>query len=295
LPRELVTTTVAGPVLVDFPACIARDFPDDFPTAWRVTSELLEVIDGVDLTPLARRSPSLKGFEWPVYLRCSVARSVRVTAALRHRVPTGARVLDFGSYFGNFSVHCRHQGYQVDAIDSYRFYESAFKGVQDLLRQNGVQVIDFDDVGLDCSGLTADSYDAILCMGVIEHIPHTPRPLLESLKRLLRPQGVLIFDTPNLAYFNNRKRLARGEPILAPIEQQYHTEIPFEGHHREYTEAEVRWMLTAAGFEDIAITLFNYSFLALKELNGSLLEDLQASNEDPSLREVIFGACVRPG
>ena len=92
----------------------------------------------------------------------------------------------------------------------------------------------------------------MLCMGVIEHIPHTPRLLLDTLTRVLKPGGILILDTPNLAYLYKRLALLDGGTIFCPMAQQYYTELPFEGHHREYIVDEIAWMLNAAGHEPIS-------------------------------------------
>jgi SAM-dependent methyltransferase len=129
---------------------------------------------------------------------------------------------------------------------------------------------------------------------VVEHIPHTPRPLLESIDRLLAPGGVLVMDTPNLAYLYNRLKLSRGESIMAPLRSQYYTELPFEGHHREYTEDEVRWMLEQLGHEDVAITTFNYSIYGLESVSGDDLINLRRMEADPALREIILSRSRKP-
>jgi 2-polyprenyl-3-methyl-5-hydroxy-6-metoxy-1,4-benzoquinol methylase len=278
---------------VDFPACIERQFPEEFPTAWRVTNEVLDAIRGVDLEPLARRSPGLRGYNWTEYLRCSVVRMVRVLRALRTHVPQGSRVLDCGSYFGNVSTMCALSGYTVDAVDAYEEYSPALDRCASLLRGHGVNVRDFATVGKSFEHLVSDSYDAVLCLGVIEHIPHTPRLFMESLTRTIKPGGVLVLDTPNIAYLYNRQRLARGETVMGRIDLQYETELPFEGHHREYTIDEIRWLLTRLGLHTLSVETFNYSMYSLATLSGERLTDYRQMEADPSMREVIMAAAER--
>ena len=98
-----------------------------------------------------------------------------------------------------------------------------------------MKVIDLAEKGRDLASFEEGFFDAVLCMGVIEHVPHTPKPLLLALNRVLRPGGTLVLDTPNLLYAYTRERLAQGKPIFTPIELQFNVEPPFEGHHREYT------------------------------------------------------------
>jgi len=273
---------------IDFPACIERDFPEVFETAWMAVDDVLATVSGTDLSSLARRSPGLQGYGWENYLRCSVARMVRVLEALSRHVERAGRVLDFGAYFGNFSLMCARAGYQVEALDSYRFYGPAMAKASALLRERGVEVLDFEDLGSQMDGLRGEHYDAVLCLGVIEHIPHTPRPVLEALDRVLKKGGLLVVDTPNLAYLYNRQRLSRGETIFCPLALQYRTELPFEGHHREFTSSEVRWMLEQLHHEILGLDTFNYSLYGLDALQGQDLENYRLMAQDPSMREVIL-------
>ena len=129
---------------------------------------------------------------------------------------------------------------------------------------------------------------------MIEHIPPTPRLLLGTLTAALKPGGVLVLDTPNLAYLYKRLALLEGQSIFAPISQQYFTELPFEGHHREYTCDELRWLLDTAGHEILSIETFNYSVFAQTQLTGDPLVYYRAMEADPSLRELIASVSRRP-
>jgi 2-polyprenyl-3-methyl-5-hydroxy-6-metoxy-1,4-benzoquinol methylase len=228
----------------------------------------------------------LRGYDWTGYLRCSVARVVRVQRALDRYVRRGGAVLDFGSYFGNFALAIAGSGYRVTAADAYRDYGGAFDACTALMRGDGIAVIDSAEA-------IAGRFDAIVCAGVIEHIPHTPRLLLEHLSSLLLPGGVLIVDTPNIAYLYHRLALMEGRSIFAPLDRQFFTELPFEGHHREYTLAEVEWMLRASGHEVLTTETFNYSYFSLAALSGDDLAYFHAMAADPSLREIIFSVSRR--
>ena len=149
-------------------------------------------------------------------------------------------------------------------------------------------MLDLEDIGYDLHELADHTYDIILCMGVIEHVPHTPRMLLESINRVLKPGGYLVVDSPNLAYIYNRQKLSRGQTIFCPITLQYYTEVPFEGHHREYTVSELRWVLEQINHEIIELKTFNYSVFALKSLQGIDLENFNVMLNDPECREMII-------
>jgi SAM-dependent methyltransferase len=278
---------------LDFPRCLEADFPADLPGAAAAFESIAAAIAGADFTPLSRRSPALSGFDWPGYLRCSIARMVHAGAALRRRGVVSGRMLDYGSYFGNFALMFARAGFAVDAVDAYRAYEHAFDGPRRVLADAGVQLCDFADVGFELAGLDR-GYDVVLCMGVIEHIPSSPRPLLDTLDRVLRPGGVLVIDTPNLVHLYNRQKFARGETVLAGIQAQYETELPFEGHHREYTIPELVWMLRRIGHHAIAVEAFNYSSYALGTLSGRDVHNHWNMVRDPTMREYLMTVSAKP-
>lgn len=279
---------------LDFPDRFRREQPELFDVIWLATREVLSAVEGADFTPLERRSPMLCGFDWDAYLRLSAIRILRLAQHARALVPPGARVLDFGAYFGNFSLAMQRLGFRVDALDAYSSYRGALDGVQVLLERAGVRVVDLETVGWQLEQIAPGSYEMVICAGVIEHIPHTPRPVLEAIDRVLAPGGTLMLDTPNLAYLYARERLGRGESIFPAISAQYETEIPFEGHHREYTAAEVKWMLSRIGHELLSVETFNYSLFGQKRLEGIEAERFRRMEEDPSLREIILSVSRKP-
>jgi 2-polyprenyl-3-methyl-5-hydroxy-6-metoxy-1,4-benzoquinol methylase len=284
---------VDGTIRLDFPDFVRNEFPYDFDNAWAATQTILDALPGSDLSPLAERSPGLRGSDGYLSIQLSVIRLVRVGAALRRSGLTGGRVLDFGSYYGNFSLFLRSLGFDVYAADTYGSYGAAFSKMLPLLREAGVKVVDLTEEGRDLASFKPDFFDAVLCMGVIEHVPHTPKPLLTAVNRVLRPEGTLVLDTPNLLYLYTRERLAEGKPILTPMELQFNVEPPFEGHHREYTPSEVRYMLEAIGHEVADLDVYNYSIYEVKELTGSDAARYGRMAVDPELREVIFTRSIK--
>jgi 2-polyprenyl-3-methyl-5-hydroxy-6-metoxy-1,4-benzoquinol methylase len=274
-----------------FPENLRKNYPEEFELALNASEKVVFAIKGHEFSSLETHSPGLKGADWSSYVVLSTIRMVRTLRLLRNRLKPGARVLDFGSYFGNFSIMLADAGYRVTALDSYDQYGSCFSGVKSLLTNAGVTVVnslDSDDESAEIS-----DFAAALLMGVIEHVPHTPRFLLDRIRSILSTKGLLILDTPNHAYLYNRQKLARGESVFPSIQAQYWTEIPFAGHHREYTVVELDWMLRTAGFSVLDFEAFNFSLHALPEIVGTDLENYYRMEDDPSSRELLMYCACR--
>ena len=134
----------------------------------------------------------------------------------------------------------------------------------------------------------SETFDATLFLRVIEHIPHTPKFVLQHICAHLVRGGSLILDTPNLGYIYRREAMLRGESVFPDIKHQFHTELPFEGHHREYTRDELIWMLNEVGLSVVETELFNYSIYTQAQLYGEDARRYREMNLDESKREVIF-------
>ena len=228
------------------------------------------------------------------YLRMNVVRVVRLVELLRRRGFEGGEVLEVGAWFGSFALALRRLGYNVVACDRYSSYGDAFDSYIELLAGEGIRILSTNREGeLDQIG-TLGRFDIVLAGAVIEHVPHTPRHLLETLFGAVRPGGLLLLDTPNVARYWNRRALEKGETIFQPVEDQYSCEPPWEGHHREYTAGELRWMLERVGCEDVDVEFLDYNMLQFEELWAEHTECLATLIEDPSQSDTILVAGRRP-
>jgi 2-polyprenyl-3-methyl-5-hydroxy-6-metoxy-1,4-benzoquinol methylase len=290
-PKQvLASATVELPL--NFPEFLRDDYEDVLEVCLSAAEDVRRIIsDGGDYAKLAVHSPGLLNYDWDGYINLSVIRAVRVARALVSRGSEGQRVLDFGSYFGNFSLAARRLGFEVDALDSYARYAPALVAEKELLEASGVNILD-SSFSPDIARQQGKVYDFIFCLGVIEHIPHSPKGLLLLLHDCLKDGGCLILDTPNLAYLYRREALARGESVFPTIETQFDSTLPFEGHHREFTQDEVRWMLCKTSFEVLDEDLFNYSLYGVDRLTGEDVRRFEEMRVDPLRREIIF-ACAQ--
>jgi SAM-dependent methyltransferase len=110
--------------------------------------------------------------------------------AARDRVGESGLVVDIGCGRGEFLELLREEGFQPVGVDS--------NDVQlDAARQHGVPVIHADALAY-LKSLVDNSVLAVSGIHVVEHIPFVDLiRLIQEVVRILRPGGLVIFETPN--------------------------------------------------------------------------------------------------
>jgi 2-polyprenyl-3-methyl-5-hydroxy-6-metoxy-1,4-benzoquinol methylase len=256
--------------------------------------DLIELHEGFQADALERHVVVLPKDSMRSYLLMTVVRVVRLVELLRRRGFELGEVLEVGAWLGSFSLALRRLGYDVVACDRYASYGDAFDSNIELMRADGIRVVSTTRESELDQIAELGRFDIVVAGAVIEHIPHTPRRFLQTLYRAVRPGGLLVLDTPNIARYWNRRALERGETIFQPIEAQFLSEPPWEGHHREYTAGELGWMLEHIGCEEVDVEFLDYNMLQFEELSADHIECLATIVEDPGQSDTLLAAGRRP-
>lgn len=265
-----------------------QKYPGVFKLAFSISEKIAFELQKHNLDELVKSSPGLEAFDWRSYLELSSIRMAKTADALLKNLKNNSRILDFGSYFGNFSNLLNELGFEVVALDSYKKYQNSLGWAVNIMKSKEIKILDFEEINQKDQSYLNKNFDAVICMGVIEHIPFTPKNTLETINNCLRQGGLFVLDTPNLAYFYKREMLSHGISIHLPIQQQYYTKIPFEGHNREYTKDEIIWLLNTMNHKIIDFEIFNYSIFGKKTFTQEDLINLKKMEENESLKEIIF-------
>lgn len=121
------------------------------------------------------------------------------------RLVRGKRVLDLGCGTGYGAAELARTAAAVSAVDvapeAVEWAREKFGEHADF-RQASATALPFDD----------DSFDAVVCFEVIEHLAEWPRLLTES-KRVLAPGGVLIVSTPNKSFYAETRKQSGPNPF----------------------------------------------------------------------------------
>ena len=249
------------------------------------------LLAGFDPSPMGSAYAELLTHNYvDVYFRNSMTRLYNLVEMLRSFGIHSGSILDVGSFYCYFAAPLQRLGYQVTAIDRYRQFGGALDGFLTDFRQSGGTVVETDEAHEVEELSRLGEFDAVISMATVEHIPHTPREFLEAIVSHVRQGGVLLLDTPNIARYFNRQYMSEGKSIHQPIEYQFRSTIPFEGHHREYTEWEVRWMLEQIGCKDIRTGLFDHNIFQSEIMTGNLIDIALKLMLDESLCDIILAA-----
>ncbi len=129
------------------------------------------------------------GHEWAKFSRFSEDEIAQIGAryfdVLDPQLLDGARVLDAGCGTGRWSKYLAQHNCFIDAVDPSESVRSAAHLLSDLdnirISQTTIDSLPFDD----------DTFDVIVCLGVLHHLPDPIEGLAHLLAKL-KPGGVLL-------------------------------------------------------------------------------------------------------
>lgn len=175
--------------------------------------------------------------EWPYYRA--------VLRWYRSHVPVGAHVLDVGTLIPTVPLLLAWQGYRVTTVERLELYGRGLDPLVDVAQREGVNFLDLD---LTTTDLPVRDFDVANLLAVIEHLPGSPRNLLQRVYNALRDGGRIVVVVPNHARLMHRLQLLRGRSVHQAYSTYFDSAYPFTGHHREYTSAELVYALEHSGY-----------------------------------------------
>jgi len=216
--------------------------------------------------------------------------SNRPTSKLFDLVPDGSRVLDIGCATGylaralNGRKGCRVVGIEVDS-EAARTAAAACE-----------RVITGDVEDPSVLAQAGNGFDAIIMADVLEHL-RRPEELLQRVRGLIAPGGVLLLSVPNVAHFTVRRHL-----LLGRFERTDRG-ILDRSHLQFFTLASLRRVLEATGYRivrlDISYSMPGKIVRALRLLgpvNRALIAPALArlARCCPGFFALQFVVCARP-
>lgn len=136
---------------------------------------------------------------------------------LQKYVSTDKKILELGSGSGALALRLHDNGYDIVAteLDTGDWQASDVKVFQ----------LDLNTQFSEAAAFVDARYDAVMAIEVIEHLEN-PSLFFREAKKLLKPNGVLIFSTPNMLDLESRLKFVRAGSFLF-----FNREMVWNGGH----------------------------------------------------------------
>jgi 2-polyprenyl-3-methyl-5-hydroxy-6-metoxy-1,4-benzoquinol methylase len=202
-------------------------------------------LDGTEETLLTQVQAEYPDAESDVYLTTSLPR-YRHYLSIAKQLPRGTRVLEVGSAPGHISICLHKLGLDLVCINLNREWRQLYPG--DWAQRLNIMEHDIEKADLPFED---EAFGALFFTEVLEHIAvRDPRQLMKEFHRVLVPGGPLILSTPNVCNLTNIVALLHGENVFWELDKFYGST---DRHNREFTPQEVRDVVQAGGFHEIAL------------------------------------------
>jgi SAM-dependent methyltransferase len=181
----------------------------------------------------------------------SVQQGTDVARVLRERVNERYR----GAERDNYLVHVRRYATSLDFIpdETGRLIDmgSSVGLFTELVREHRRFDVETEapnyNFEIDPAPYAADSFNGVLLMEVLEHFAVDPMYALSEINRIVKRGGFLFLTTPNIASWRAMRNIVEyRSPYLFGI---FTRDRSTNRHNREYSVAEVRDLVIAAGFD----------------------------------------------
>lgn len=153
----------------------------------------------------------------------------RIKIIQKHK--EGRRILDVGCSYGYFLEVARERGWDAYGIELSQYAANYAR------EKMGLNVFNGDVFSID----SHDYFDVCTLWHVLEHIP-TPIKSLQRIHRLLKKNGMIVIETPNINCSKAKKQKKSWGYLRLPEHLYY------------YTPATAKQLLSKCGFEIIHIT-----------------------------------------
>ncbi|UCE37894.1 MAG: class I SAM-dependent methyltransferase [Thermoplasmata archaeon] len=149
-------------------------------------------------------------------------------------------LLDMGCSRGHdlFRINSEFNNYNLKLV-GYDIIPQDIEYANRILKQKGLKNMSFKVANAENPGFEDNSFDVITCSEVMEH-QEKPKQVLRECHRILKPNGIIIITTPNIAYNDMlpkrlRKRLkskvhAQSDQTHTKKHKGKQKEMPYEKH-----------------------------------------------------------------
>lgn len=179
------------------------------------------------------------------YLEGRLEKYIYIIKKIEREYPNGSKILSIGAGPCDLEAILSKLGYDVTAIDDLSDHWH-------ILGHNRKRILDFAKLmnikyilSTEESPKISDScFDVVLLIDILEHLHNSPRELLNYAISPLKSNGLIIIETPNSVNLFNRLKVLIGKSNQVNIDFVYWNIGEYRSHFREYTESELKKILS---------------------------------------------------
>lgn len=194
----------------------------------------------------------------PTYIEGRFPKYFGIASLLLEECPRPAQILSIGSGPCDLEAILSQLGYQITAVDDLKDQWHLIGKNQERIRDFAAEMdIDFLQESENSLQLREEVFEAVLLIDVIEHLHDSPRELLNFAVSFLKPNGLLVIETPNAVSLGKRLKVLFGKTGQVDANFWYWNLGQFRGHVREYTGPELKTILSNHNLTDIELRMVN--------------------------------------
>jgi 2-polyprenyl-3-methyl-5-hydroxy-6-metoxy-1,4-benzoquinol methylase len=238
-------------------------------------------------------------FPFKGYMDNKLNKYTSIIYKIRNNFSPGSEILSIGAGPWDLEAILSKLGYSITAIDDlndqWHLIGNNRERIKDFAKLSGINLIEYSACSAD---IKVDSFDAVLLIDIIEHMHNSPRQILNYSITSLKPGGLLMITTPNVASLSKRLRFLVGKSAQVPVDFLYWNIGEFRSHFREYTKSELLRILQYQNLISINAYMLNIALedMSCKGIMGNII--LQSygiiSNIIPNFRDTILICGKKP-
>ena len=239
-----------------------------------------------------------KEFPFSGYMN-SLNKYVVIISQITREYPSGSKILSIGSGPCDLEAILSKLGYNVTAIDDLKDHWHLIgknrKRIKDFAKKMDIKLI-VQSAG--SSQLKEDCYDVVLLIDIIEHLHSRQRELLNYTISSLKPDGLLLIETPNAVALAKRLKVLFGKSNQVNANFIYWNIGEYRSHIREYTKSELKEILLYQNLTAVSPKMINIMIDTIE--GGNLLRNVivktykLVSELYPNFRDTILISGKKP-
>ena len=179
------------------------------------------------------------------YVGDKLNKYIAIISQIMKEYPSGSKILSIGSGPCDLEAILSKLDYDITAIDDlndhWHLIGKNRERITNFAKRMNIKLMT-QSAG---SPLIKENYfDVVLLIDIIEHLHRSPRELLNYSISSLKPNGLLIVETPNTVALVKRLKVLFGKSNQVSANFIYWNIGEYRSHIREYTQSELKQILS---------------------------------------------------